>query len=983
VITQVRAAVSGLVSLVVLMFVLGALPWVLYRFGGSPFPSHIVGWHRIAALISSRDDGTLLLGLVRICSWLAWLLFTTCVLAEVQALMRRRRPPRLRLGGFQGAAAHLVALSALAFATPVGTGLSASLTALGEQPTLPVTPSNLSGDEPVAMAALNVEATAPSTVVVRAGDCLWSLAQRYLGGGDRYPEIVTLNYGHDMGQGQVFTDPSLIQPGWRLLLPGGANVGRDDFGRAGANHLGHRTTDTASRRRHAAARNRVPQIGNTGSRSHIAQEESNRSLAELSPGEARSQSADRGTGQPGFGAHAEHTEVTSAAIFVSGALAGAVLTSLGRMRHRQRQERRRGRRIPLPEDARALATEQRLRASKPTQQLGTLREALASLELGILRTSQQLPDVVGLHVTPDVLEVLLAQPSADGPPAPFLISPGRQGMCWKLDLPAFASSLSGIAGRAQGQSHFLPGLITAGATEEGYLLIDLESIQVMACDGPDSLVSDVVATIAVELATCQWSGSYDLLLVGCDEMEGAGAESCATLDAALDLLQARCAALASRIADRAPRSIRELRLAEPDNEDWGVTILVSRLVPTPAHMTRLLQLAQDGPGGIAVVVAGDVESADGRMSPTVLQVAPDPRVMGGVVANLVPLQITLCPSAMSAADYEAIAALFSSAATLDDVHAHQAPYAPYAAGACMPMAARVPAHPVSDGPSRAGEDDASVRLRSVQDHLDRSASAGEDNAAVDVPVPAMGIGSRLDVRILGPFTITGAAEPLQPKQAELVLALALAAPAGLTNSALCSVLGADPDHPKPADSVRQIITRTRRRLGLAADGQEYILHTGNGQYILHPEVALDWSSFRQLVATGHVDDLRAAISLITGQPFAGSYFWWIDIPLSETVRAELVDACETLAESEFAMGSPRAAAWAARAGLRADISAEQLWRAVMRAEHAVGNLAGVAEAWRRCLDAIDDVAPGGEPHPDTASLYRKLTVPDRQRAPVR
>ncbi len=113
-------------------------------------------------------------------------------------------------------------------------------------------------------------------------------------------------------------------------------------------------------------------------------------------------------------------------------------------------------------------------------------------------------------------------------------------------------------------------------------------------------------------------------------------------------------------------------------------------------------------------------------------------------------------------------------------------------------------------------------------HAEPSAA---QSAAAFVPSEAS---AGLEVKILGPFTIIGSAEQLQPKQAELVLALALAAPAGLSNSALCSMLGADPDHPKPADAVRQIITRTRRRLGLASDGQEYIIHAGNGQYILHP-----------------------------------------------------------------------------------------------------------------------------------------------------
>jgi DNA-binding SARP family transcriptional activator len=199
---------------------------------------------------------------------------------------------------------------------------------------------------------------------------------------------------------------------------------------------------------------------------------------------------------------------------------------------------------------------------------------------------------------------------------------------------------------------------------------------------------------------------------------------------------------------------------------------------------------------------------------------------------------------------------------------------------------------------------------------------------------------------------------------------------------LCAMLGADPDHPKPNAAVRQIITRTRRRLGVASDGQEYIIHAGNGQYVMHPDASLDWSRFCDLVASGRADDLRAALSLIRGQPFTGSYFWWIDIPLIETVRAEIVDAAEMLSEFELTVGLPRAAAKAARAGLLAEPSAEQLWRAVMRAEHAAGNLAGVGEAWRRCLDAIEDIAPGGEPHPDTAMLYRQLTASARHEVQV-
>jgi DNA-binding SARP family transcriptional activator len=197
---------------------------------------------------------------------------------------------------------------------------------------------------------------------------------------------------------------------------------------------------------------------------------------------------------------------------------------------------------------------------------------------------------------------------------------------------------------------------------------------------------------------------------------------------------------------------------------------------------------------------------------------------------------------------------------------------------------------------------------------------------------------------------------------------------------LCGLLGADADHPRPADSVRQLITRTRRRLGPAADGREYVIHLGSGIYALHESVRLDWADFSVLARRGRASraaaDLRAALELVRGQPFAECYYWWIDIALVETMRAEIVDAADLLAQLELAGGDPLAAARAARKGLSAEAAAEQLWRAVMRAEHEAGNPRGVADAWTQCLDAINEIAPEGGPHPETARLFQQLSNGD-------
>ena len=215
-ITRAWAVLTGLAALAALALAVVGLPVVLVRFGGSPLPSHVAGWHHITTVLSSRDDWSLLLGIIRGCSWLAWLLFSVCVLAEAQATIRGRRSPYLRLGGLQGAAAHLVALAALAFATPSAITLSGSVATVSQpgwselrefatmtasQPhAAPGTGGRLSAPQEPGGTLDAHAAMVGKLVVVRAGDCLWSLAQRYLGAGDRYPEIVSLNYGHRHGR---------------------------------------------------------------------------------------------------------------------------------------------------------------------------------------------------------------------------------------------------------------------------------------------------------------------------------------------------------------------------------------------------------------------------------------------------------------------------------------------------------------------------------------------------------------------------------------------------------------------------------------------------------------------------------------------------------------------------------------------------------------------------------------------------------------
>jgi DNA-binding SARP family transcriptional activator len=1067
---RVVSAVRGLTALVTLLLLVVGLPAVLYRFGGSPVPGRLPSLHQVSAALLHRDSGSLFLGVVRDISWIAWALFSLAVITETLAAVRGRQAPRLRLGSLQNMAGQLVALAALTFTNPA-TAMLAAAPAMpvamapafsaqaGGPGTLAAAQHDLGADDfgahdfgthdfgahdlgngdfaayPAGEQATGNQSVSPPAVpqvmsmasyqgvVVRPGECLWTIAQRYLGDGDLYPEIVKLNIGHAMGDGQVFSDPSVVWAGWVLQLPATASPAQQPPPSHPAHHPSHPSRDHRFSRPHPAA----SQAG---------------SLGDSADPTGYNPPAGRVAAQPPPVTQQE--EVPPIEVFAAGMLAGGVMVSLARMRHRQRQSRRPGRRIPMPASAPVMQAEQRLHAIRPPQAATTLRTALGELGTGLASSGQQLPDIAGIHLTSSAMELLLASPASEPPPPPFSVPGGRQGMAWHLPLPAGAEPQAGPHPAAHGD--LLPGLLTAGIADDGggYLLVDLEHLRVTTVDGPPRLVNRVLATAAAELATSELAGWYDLIICGYSELEvtEGRATTCDNLDEALDLLAAKAVTLQRRLADGGPVDVRYRRIAEPDDEDWALYLLVSRIPPTAAQLSFLIDITSE-PGGIAALVPGGTGSPGGSAAPSSLLLSSDPDRPGGIAAQISPLQLEVRPQALTEEDYESIVSLFDTAAQSGDVAPDFPPYdgSSWTAATSSPGWAEeldgdqgsgldrdtIPGSfddqgsgldrdmvPGSFG-DQAFELDGDTLARSFGDQgsgldgdtvpgslgdqgsgldgdtLARSfgdpgsgtdAPAGRQHAAetaaggspdlAAVPAPA----GTLRIGILGSFTINGASGALLPAQSQLILALALNGPVGLSNPQLGYLLGADPDHPKPSDSLRQLIARTRRQLGPAPGGAEWIVHLGGGQYSLHPEARFDWADFSALAEHGlaarDASGLREALTLVRGQPFTGCYHWWLDLAFAETVRAQIVDAAEMLASLELASGDPSASARAARAGLAGDIAAEQLWRALMRAEHVAGNLSGVREAWNHCLGVIADIAPAGEPHPDTAALYQEL-----------
>ena len=195
-----------------------------------------------------------IIGAFTVALWVAWAVFVVCLVAEVVAEARGREASRVAaLGPVQRLARHLVATVAMTVgwlgplagsslpppARPAAATVPSSPTS--PQPAKPAValataastaaprspPRRVAGVASLSSSAQTPEAPAPApavTVVVRAGDSPWALAQEHLGDGARWTEIWDLNRGAPQPDGRTWQSPETIMPGWQFTLPAGSAV---------------------------------------------------------------------------------------------------------------------------------------------------------------------------------------------------------------------------------------------------------------------------------------------------------------------------------------------------------------------------------------------------------------------------------------------------------------------------------------------------------------------------------------------------------------------------------------------------------------------------------------------------------------------------------------------------------------------------------------------------------------------------------------
>jgi len=200
-------------SVLTALLAFGATPLVLLFLVGNPLGQGLGHtWSH-----SSRLTLTVLAGL----AWVAWMGCCLQLIRDVKVHVRRGS-----VASSVGAALSERVAARIAAGILTVSALGAPLAFTGAAGASVAAVTHVA--QPAALATQGAPPTSvPSeptsvatTYVVRAGDSLWTIAESQLGDGADWTSIARLNLGHTMTDGMRFIDPSLIMPGWTLMLPG-------------------------------------------------------------------------------------------------------------------------------------------------------------------------------------------------------------------------------------------------------------------------------------------------------------------------------------------------------------------------------------------------------------------------------------------------------------------------------------------------------------------------------------------------------------------------------------------------------------------------------------------------------------------------------------------------------------------------------------------------------------------------------------------
>ena len=991
-----RRLLRALVSLYGLGALVGGVPALLVGIVGWPLPHGLPSPEAVGTALGDgwRPDDRFVMCFLALLLWVLWVQALRHVVGQVRLQLGLRRSATLtgeqtlpqvakadppRQGPLQRLVGWLV--GGLMLASPLAPAAAVAAPAPPIPVVLSVTQA-MADPLPNPAAAVSTspspEPAGPSYEVhtwAERRDCLWNIAERYLGDPLRWREIRDLNSDRVQADGRRLGDDpsSWVYPGWDLLLPADATGADVVVADAVTPPPGPATLVPAPAAPPAGATTPVPPPSTTVAPSIAATAASTAAANEGSATTALS----RATPARSNGNAVVVSPWASRAALVAGLglptfALGGWLISLRRGRLAQASRCRAGRDVVRPVDPELEVLERRARAIAADQAEAWIDAALRALTPALAESSLGgTPEVRCVRAGDLGIEVLLAEPF---PLAPQGWAAADGGHVWH---PSPELDLADLVAAGAEQPALTPALVSLGATPEGPILADLEGFGVLAVEGDPERARAFLAGVALELASATWAEGVDLRVYGLDSLERIEAavvdghellaEVRATADLLRDALAAHGSALGARIAGT--------------GEPWYPMVVVVGPDADPAIAEALAEVATAG-AGVAVVAAGALQAADWQ-----LVVAPDGAAvlkplglgvrMGGVVDMPMAEAVVPEPAAAPTADLNGWsggtdnaqpASLHLDQAGLDQPAIAAATAALAVVGEVDDVAAATP----FVAATRARQ----AKLRRRQDCevwvsvLRRSPEV--TGWAKEAP------GRRKLAEVLMYLTIYGADRPM---------------PAAELRTNCWPPKVDEPTEPGAPPRLRdvspeafhQAMSRLRRQLGEGAAGWHLPLAV-DGAYSPGPGVGCDWILFRGLVAAGadagaHHETAEAialyreALELVQGEPFAdvapGSCNWADAKHLVTDMQLAVSTAASDLAKLAITT-EPETAVWAAQQGLLLLPTQLELFDTWMTAAAEMGDSGALDQCVQAKCWAHEQLDPDGGVAPETMELYRRL-----------
>ena len=661
---------------------------------------------------------------------------------------------------------------------------------------------------------------------------------------------------------------------------------------------------------------------------------------------------------------------------------GAVLlTALGlaallRARRRQFRMRRPGR--SMASTPAGVAGMERLLMTAGTRGLADvtwLDQALRSLVQGLSKMPDaRLPDVVAVRLGAQELELVLASPLAAAP-APWSADPS--GLRWLLargdELPYDES---------ERELHIppYPLLVSVGYTPAGdHYLIDLERIGSMSLSGDRERCMNLARFIAAEIAHNQWSELLEVTLVGFgQEMAQMNPEQlkyAPDLGRVLEAVNARLAGV-DEVMTATGVDVATGRLRCVAGDTWAPHVLL--IAPDAAQgpdLAELLAVLNGSKDRLTVAVVLAAAPAAPEVTRWHLQVD------AAGVLSVPALELELVAEQLPRSEAAQMAQLLAAAAveqdqptppaegdqawqSFTDIAGNLRPEVSTTANEpALRVAGTWPARPNSILPLPAAqyaakaattEQDVAMLAPGVSQQVQAQLAGADPTLDADLASWWDPGSTQVKLRLLGPLQVWAAgldpAPPGLPQKVEAIAYLATRSAGASAAQCRMDLWPADQSH-KPTSKVRNLLHGTRGWLGVNPQtGREYVpANPGEGrggQYLIQG-IVIDAELFRRLrlraLARGAagVDDLRAALDLVTGQPFErrrpGGYGWVANTGLDYTYTGMIADVAHLLATHHLAAGEPEPAAAAAQVALMAGSAADEVLLDLVAACHARGD----------------------------------------------